>query len=562
MDLEEPAMRLFYKLKEMSQPLLQAIALVLGQRDDFLTGMTEKGANLLRALHYFLNPQEGLWATEHTDIDLLTILPFASEEGLEVEINGEWIPVIVPKNALIVNVGDMLEAYSNGRFPSCNHRVRCTKPNTERESIVFFIHPTDTTVIGPLGEEPHKFPFGTRLEYLFLRLFSLGLLSREMDEQVVKGSFIGRIKKMVEENQAAEAAQGPAFGRLPIPTPIRGVHNSQWLVCPGDDVRDHYEQHRQGLKAYVQDIVRAHKSDPRVVFWEIYNEPNKTEATLRLEKDAAIWIKETGTDIPVTATGKEFSGGPFSDFPSWHEYGAYTIFGDAHTLALECMNRKGQTVPGVVEHFKGKVGYIMWEFGIGRDNCRFAWDENREKPRPDETPTPFHGIVYPDGHPWSLADARALLGLDGYAHTHFFMVSYFKDPDFTQLAKTSVTPLVDFDLVDEAGVGSPDASAGVPRSNFSVEYRAFIQTPAGGPYVFAADCDGRVQIQIDGKTVLKKATLGRSVATGEIALEGYRSYTIVIRYTHATGPASLHLTWSGPTFKDRLLEPATHPEGI
>lgn len=205
MDLEEPAMRLFYKLKEMSQPLLQAIALVLGQRDDFLTGMTEKGANLLRALHYFLNPQEGLWATEHTDIDLLTILPFASEEGLEVEINGEWIPVIVPKNALIVNVGDMLEAYSNGRFPSCNHRVRCTKPNTERESIVFFIHPTDTTVIGPLGEEPHKFPFGTRLEYLFLRLFSLGLLSREMDEQVVKGSFIGRIKKMVEENQAAEA---------------------------------------------------------------------------------------------------------------------------------------------------------------------------------------------------------------------------------------------------------------------------------------------------------------------------------------------------------------------
>ena len=346
------------------------------------------------------------------------------------------------------------------------------------------------------------------------------------------------------------------------PAPLSGVHNSQWLVCPGDDVRDHYEQHRQGLKAYVQDIVRAHKADPRVVFWEIYNEPNKSEATLRIEKDAFVWIKETGTEIPVTATGKEFSGGPFSDFPSWHEYGDYTIYGDAHTLCTECMNRQGQSVPGIVEHYKGKVGYIMWEFGIGRDNCRFAWDEKREKPRKDETPTPFHGIVYPDGHPWSLADARALLGRDGYAHAHFFMVSYFKDPAFTQLAKTSVTPMVDFDLVDEAGVGSPDASAGVPNNNFSVEYRAYVQTPASGAYVFSADCDGKVEIQVDGKPVLKKETSGRAVATGQAALEGYRNYAVVIRYSHGTGPASLHLTWSGSTFKDRLLEPATHPEGL
>ena len=346
------------------------------------------------------------------------------------------------------------------------------------------------------------------------------------------------------------------------PAPLPGVHNSQWLVCPGDDVRDHYEQHRQGLKAYVQDIITAHKSDPRVLFWEIYNEPNKSAPTLNLEKDAYVWIKETGTDIPVTATGKEFSGGPFSDFASWHEYGSYALFGGANMLCTECMNRQGQSVPGIVEHFKGKTGFIMWEFGIGRDNCRFAWSENREKPRPDETPTPFHGIIYPDGHPWSIADAKALLGLDGYAKTHFFMVSYFKDPAFTQLAKTSVTPMVDFDLVDEAGVGSPDASAGVPRKNFSVEYRAFVQVPVSGTYEFSADSDGRVQVTADGKTVLAKDGSGRAVATSKVALEGYRNYAVVVRYSHATGPASLHLTWSGPTFKNRLIEPATHPDGI
>jgi len=346
------------------------------------------------------------------------------------------------------------------------------------------------------------------------------------------------------------------------PAPLRGVHNSQWLVCPGDDVRNHYELHRAGLKAYVQDIVGAHKADARVAFWEIYNEPNNSEATVRLEKDALSWIRETGTQIPITATGKEFSGGPYSTFPSWHEYGSYAIAGDAHTLCTECMNRQGQTVPGIVEHYKGKVGYIMWEFGIGRDNCRFAWGENREKPRRDETPTPFHGIVYPDGHPWSLADARALLGADGFARSHFFAVSYFKDPEFKMLAKTSVTPAIDFDLVDEAGVGSPDASAGVPKDNFSVEYRGSIQAPLDGTYVLAVDGDGRVEVQVDGKAVLTKDSRERATMTAEVRLEAYRKYPVLVRYSHASGPASLHVTWSGQAFASRVLEAATHPEGI
>ncbi|MGA2691543.1 MAG: PA14 domain-containing protein [Opitutaceae bacterium] len=346
------------------------------------------------------------------------------------------------------------------------------------------------------------------------------------------------------------------------PAPIPGVHNSQWLVCPGDDVRTHYEQHRAGLKAYVQDIVNAHKADARVAFWEIYNEPNNSEATIRLERDARAWIKETGTEIPVTATDKEFSGGPFSDFPSWHEYGSYTIYGDAHTLCSECMNRQGQTVPGIVEHFKGRVGFIMWEFGIGRDNCRFAWSENRETPRKDETPTPFHGIVYPDGHPWSLSDVKALLGPAGYAHGHFFAVSYFKDPSFTVLAKTSITPAIDFDLVDEPGVGSPDASAGVPREHFSTEYKGTIQPPEDGSYVFSADSDGTVEVLLDGRALVTKAAAGRGTVTGKIELQAFRSYKVSVRYAHATGPASLHLTWSGPTFASRVLEASTHPEDL
>jgi hypothetical protein len=359
-------------------------------------------------------------------------------------------------------------------------------------------------------------------------------------------------------NQPPEELLSPNYR---YPAPIHGVHNSRWLVCPGEEVRTHYGEHRTRLKGYVQDIVNAHRTDPRIAFWEIYNEPNKTEATVRLERDAAAWIRETGTPIPSTSTGREFSGGPFSDFPSWHEYGAYDVPGDARSLCTECMNRQGQSVPGVVEHFKGRVGFIMWELGIGRDNCRFAWGENRDKPRHDETPMPFHGIVYPDGHPWSLEDARALLGSGRFARSHFFTVRYYRDDSFKQLAKTSVTPLIDFDLGDEVGTGSPDASAGVPRENFSVEYKGAILAPAGGPYTFSADCDGRVEVLVDGRPIIAKTTLGRGVSRGAMELSADRTYQVLVRYAHATGGASLHLAWSGPTFGKRVLEPVSHPDG-
>ena len=254
------------------------------------------------------------------------------------------------------------------------------------------------------------------------------------------------------------------------PAPIFGVHNSRWLVSPGENVRQHYAEYRDRLQAYVQDIVNAHKDDKRIAFWETYNEPNHSAETKQLLKDSYDWIHETGTTIPSRRPDAVFPANPYSDFKSWHEYGGYDYTGAPEELNTECMNRSGQTVPGIVEHFKDKTGFIVWEFGIGRDNCRFTWDEKREHPRQDETPKPFHGIVYPDGHPWSIDDVKALLGDEGFANAPLFAVEYFKDANFTDLAKKSVTPFIDFDLGTERGTGSPDASAGVPQENFSMRW--------------------------------------------------------------------------------------------
>ncbi len=227
------------------------------------------------------------------------------------------------------------------------------------------------------------------------------------------------------------------------PAPIYGVHNSQWLKGPSQDIlNNHYAERKDKLKAYVQDIVNAHKDDPRIAFWETYNEPDKSSvAVSQLMADSLDWVHETGSKIPVTATGGEFRGDGYSDFMSWHQYGGnYWMDREPITsLCTECMNRQGQTVPGIVSHYKGKVGYIMWEFGIGRDNCRFAWDQKREHPAKEENLAPFHGIVYPDGHPWSVDDVRALLGKDGFAKAPLFTVDYYLDPTFTTIGKESVT---------------------------------------------------------------------------------------------------------------------------
>ena len=167
------------------------------------------------------------------------------------------------------------------------------------------------------------------------------------------------------------------------PAPIPGVHNSCWLVSPGENVRKQYSEYRERLKSYVQDIVNAHKSDKRIAFWETYNEPNKSAETIRLLKDAYDWIHETGTTIPLTATDREFSGGALFGFHvvAWRIRQLQIHQRAPEALNTECMNRAGQTVPGIVEHFKGKTGFIVWELGIGRDNCRFTWDEARASPR-------------------------------------------------------------------------------------------------------------------------------------------------------------------------------------
>jgi isopenicillin N synthase-like dioxygenase len=104
---------------------------------------------LLRVLHYPpLNGAErpgSIRAAAHTDINLLTILPAATEPGLQVKgKEGDWIDVPCDFGLLIVNIGDMLAEASGHYYPSTPHRV--LNPTGEaakksRVSLPLFLHP-------------------------------------------------------------------------------------------------------------------------------------------------------------------------------------------------------------------------------------------------------------------------------------------------------------------------------------------------------------------------------------------------------------------------------------
>ncbi len=191
---QETMTHLFNALDSYVVPLEEAIIASINLHAnstlplDLLNKETHDGFSLLRSLYYPAMSADMLanldtpllWAAPHTDIDLFTILPFATEKGLQLELNGQWLNVVVPSDAFIINVGDMLENMTNGIFKSCKHRVFASEPNKERFSMVFFVHPRGETRLDPLPEcicltgGEQKYADGTRLEFLWERLLEVG----------------------------------------------------------------------------------------------------------------------------------------------------------------------------------------------------------------------------------------------------------------------------------------------------------------------------------------------------------------------------------------------------
>ncbi len=345
---------------------------------------------------------------------------------------------------------------------------------------------------------------------------------------------------------------------LEFKPPVPGRHNSQMMMNPSHRIRDskaELEAHKERFRDYVTGIAARFKDDPRISFWQIYNEALGAKEKYRTsETDANIntlqgwtreWIKGTGTKIPVTATGGGFYGTKVSDFPSYHSYvmndGALpNADGGPEHLCTETLNRPHAPVGKVLKDIaRKKNGFVAWELMIGRDNCRYPWGH---PDGPDEPVVPFHGVIYPDGHPWDVGEVKDLLGAAEFAKRGFFEVTYFMG-NYGKEVKRSVTPVIDFDLGDEAGTGSPDASAGIPKDGFSMRWKGSFIAPESGEFEFSVETDGTGELMFGNKTVAATMATGERKSAGVVTLERGKAYPFVVGYYHEKGPARLRVGW-------------------
>ena len=172
----KPAMSAYFRACEgLGHRLLEAFCLGIGVARGRLRPYFGADHTSFARLNYYpledpLEPDQAAAASalgdmalhHHSDAGVLTILLQDDVGGLQVFTRGAWLDIPPIAGALVINVGDMMQVWSNDRYPAALHRVR---PITDRPriSVPFFFNPAYATDCAPLeplgaGEQPHYRP--------------------------------------------------------------------------------------------------------------------------------------------------------------------------------------------------------------------------------------------------------------------------------------------------------------------------------------------------------------------------------------------------------------------
>ncbi|MGZ5899452.1 MAG: isopenicillin N synthase family dioxygenase [Reyranella sp.] len=146
------------QLWELGQQMLHLFALGLGLPEDTFDEYFHKPMLMLRLLHY--PPQapdesgDHIGTRPHTDTGCFTILAQDQIGGLEILTkSGEWVFVPPLPGSYVVNIGEMMKAWTDGIFASTPHRV-VNRYGAERYSVPFFVNPDYDAIFRPLMRNP------------------------------------------------------------------------------------------------------------------------------------------------------------------------------------------------------------------------------------------------------------------------------------------------------------------------------------------------------------------------------------------------------------------------
>eukprot|EP00177_Eucheuma_denticulatum_P000840 GFKZ01001513.1.p1 GENE.GFKZ01001513.1~~GFKZ01001513.1.p1 ORF type:complete len:357 (+),score=30.18 GFKZ01001513.1:41-1111(+) len=132
--------------------LCRAFGLALGLGADFFDPYMKEPTLIQRVIYY--PPKEGL-AGKHTDNGLFTILIQETLESrsLQVFTGGKWVPVEAREDRFVVNIGDIMQFWTSGKFVSTPHMVRHNCESSERLSFPFFVYPDIDSSFIPFNKE-------------------------------------------------------------------------------------------------------------------------------------------------------------------------------------------------------------------------------------------------------------------------------------------------------------------------------------------------------------------------------------------------------------------------
>lgn len=230
----------------------------------------------------------------------------------------------------------------------------------------------------------------------------------------------------------------------PRPGPQReprpGIHNSTWLQGPGATIVADRTRWA-ALRPYVDAVLGRFGTDPRVVVWDLFNEPDspnpaharrdpahKAELIGDLLELVWNWAEAADPDQPLTvgvylfphrhperASRVARTAIERSDVISFHSYAAEPGLVAAidelsrHGRPLVCTEWMGRPTSPValarVLRDRG-VGAYTWGLVDGRTQTRFPWTSWVRRSGPD-TPW-FHDLLHADGRPYRAAEADLL----------------------------------------------------------------------------------------------------------------------------------------------------------
>ena len=182
-ELETGVYPYFEAASACAEDLLRGFALGAGLDAEHFVRLRDRPVSR-GSLQYYPPQPEGaeedqFGVAPHTDFGVLTVLRQDEIGGLEIQCrNGEWAAMPPIPGTLVVNIGDLLERWSNRRYHSTMHRV-INSSGRERLSLVLAYDPNFETLVDPRafcadGEAPRDEPItcGDYLLWRFRKAFS------------------------------------------------------------------------------------------------------------------------------------------------------------------------------------------------------------------------------------------------------------------------------------------------------------------------------------------------------------------------------------------------------